>query len=437
MGMMNNCHFRVKVHVVTHQGALALQFEHPTVAANGPGGWMVPKKATDPQAQAPPPPKPAQSNGQSGGEPGAAVKTFTKAEVAQNDHEKSAWIIHEGRVYDCTPYLKDHPGGAESILLAAGQDATEEFDAIHSTKAKAMLADYYIGDLAPEGQEEKGEGARAGAAAPAGAPAVDARPRALDPKRRIAFRLVEKEALSHDTRRLRFALQSSDHVLGLPVGMHMLVASRVEGKLIMRAYTPISSDDDVGYFELVVKVYFPLAPKFPKGGIMSQRLDALAIGDEVEVKGPLGHVSYQGRGAFTIHKEPVRLDAVGLIAGGTGITPCYQIIKAVLKDAEDRTRVHLLYANKTEDDILLRAELDGLAAAHPDRFALHYTLDSPPAGWTQFEGFITQAMLETAMPAPNADTTKIMMCGPPPMIKYACVPNLDKLGYAEGSYLAF
>ena len=53
-----------------------------------------------------------------------------------------------GQVYDATPFLKDHPGGADSILLVAGTDATEEFDAIHSTKAKAQLLQYALGRLA-------------------------------------------------------------------------------------------------------------------------------------------------------------------------------------------------------------------------------------------------------------------------------------------------
>lgn len=50
-------------------------------------------------------------------------------------------------MYDATPYLADHPGGAESILITAGMDATDEFNSIHSSKAKAMLAQYYIGEL--------------------------------------------------------------------------------------------------------------------------------------------------------------------------------------------------------------------------------------------------------------------------------------------------
>lgn len=63
-----------------------------------------------------------------------------------------------------------------------------------------------------------------------------------------------------------------------------------------------------------------------------------------------------------------------MIAGGTGITPCWQIIRTVTDDPEDDTEVSLLYANQCEDDILLREQLEELAAKHSN-FKLHYTLD--------------------------------------------------------------
>lgn len=51
------------------------------------------------------------------------------------------------QVYDGTGFLKDHPGGAESILLAAGMDSSDDFNAIHSAKAKKMVEEYYIGEF--------------------------------------------------------------------------------------------------------------------------------------------------------------------------------------------------------------------------------------------------------------------------------------------------
>jgi nitrate reductase (NAD(P)H) len=51
------------------------------------------------------------------------------------------------QVYDCTPFLEQHPGGSASITMNAGQDATEDFTAVHSAKAWKDLEAYYIGDL--------------------------------------------------------------------------------------------------------------------------------------------------------------------------------------------------------------------------------------------------------------------------------------------------
>ena len=52
-----------------------------------------------------------------------------------------------GKVYNVDKYLKDHPGGSDSITINAGTDTTEEFEAIHSKKAWKQLDPWYIGDL--------------------------------------------------------------------------------------------------------------------------------------------------------------------------------------------------------------------------------------------------------------------------------------------------
>ena len=68
-------------------------------------------------------------------------------EVKKHNTEEDVWIIVNNRVYDCTEYLELHPGGIDSITINAGDDATEDFVAIHSLKATKMLEKYYIGDL--------------------------------------------------------------------------------------------------------------------------------------------------------------------------------------------------------------------------------------------------------------------------------------------------
>ena len=58
----------------------------------------------------------------------------------------------------------------------------------------------------------------------------------------------------------------------------------------------------------------------------------------------------------------------GMIAGGSGITPMYQVAQAILRDPHDFTKIFLIYANVSEDDILLRKEFDAWAQDHCKRF---------------------------------------------------------------------
>lgn len=52
----------------------------------------------------------------------------------------------------------------------------------------------------------------------------------------------------------RFSLPKPDDVLGLPIGQHVQIKADINGKIVTRSYTPTSSDDDKGHFDLVVKV---------------------------------------------------------------------------------------------------------------------------------------------------------------------------------------
>ncbi|KAL0978236.1 hypothetical protein UPYG_G00167830 [Umbra pygmaea] len=265
----------------------------------------------------------------------------------------------------------------------------------------------------------------------------------VDPTVKYRLTLIDKEVISHDTRRFRFRLPSTEHVLGLPVGKHVYLSARIDGSLVVRPYTPVSSDDDKGYVDLVVKIYFKnVHPKFPEGGKMSQYLESLQLGDVVDFRGPGGLLEYKGYGQFAVQtekKSPVETKVartVCLIAGGTGITPMLQLVRAVMKDPTDNTICSLLYANQTEKDILLRNELEEIQARDPERFQLWFTVDRAPECWEYSEGFISADMIQEHLPAPSEDTL-VLMCGPPPMIQFACNPNLDKLGYRQSQRFVY
>jgi flavocytochrome c len=93
------------------------------------------------------PSAPAQSSGGGGG--GGGTRSVSSAEVAKHNSEGDLWVIIEGKVYDLTSFLPDHPGGKKAIMLFAGKDATEEFNMLHPPNVlkKYLSPDALVGTL--------------------------------------------------------------------------------------------------------------------------------------------------------------------------------------------------------------------------------------------------------------------------------------------------
>jgi nitrate reductase (NAD(P)H) len=134
LGMMNNPWFRIVIHNENGQ----LRFEHPTQPALMPGGWMerTKKEGGDltngfwgenvtGQERKPEAPKAEIKMTKDG-----VDKIIELDELRKHDNAESSWFVVAGQVYDGTPFMKGHPGGAQSIISAGGMDATEEFMAI-------------------------------------------------------------------------------------------------------------------------------------------------------------------------------------------------------------------------------------------------------------------------------------------------------------------
>jgi len=257
---------------------------------------------------------------------------------------------------------------------------------------------------------------------------------------KYSIELIKRTEISHDTRIFRFKLPSENHVLGLAPGKHVNLSAKIDGKLVVRSYTPVSSDEtDKGYVDFIIKVYFPNKhPKFPDGGKLTMHLEKMKIGESIDVRGPNGKLEYEEGGILKIAKnnndtnpEKRYLRQLGLIAGGSGITPMLQIIRHAMRH-NDNIEIFLLYANQTEEDILCREELEKCKEESNGRFHLWYTLDRPPKDWKYSSGFINEEMIYDHMPKRQmAGDTTICICGPPPMIKFACLPNLEKNGWEE------
>ena len=254
-----------------------------------------------------------------------------------------------------------------------------------------------------------------------------------------SYPLIHREDITHNTRLLRFGLNSPQDCLGLPIGQHIELRffytdpETNETKALKRPYTPTSSDDDKGHFDLVVKIY--------AGGRMTQHLEAMHLGDKIDISPPKGRLSYEGHGKFTIAsktdpnvKTTFTVKRVGMIAGGTGITPMLQVIRAVVKDPTDKTELSLIFGNVSEDDILLKPELDSLVKKHKN-IRVFYTIDKPTEGWTGGRGFVTGDMIDDKTFKPSDDTL-MTFCGPLPMVRGAMKASAT-LGHAEDRLFDF
>ncbi|CZR53891.1 related to cytochrome b5 [Phialocephala subalpina] len=231
----------------------------------------------------------------------------------------------------------------------------------------------------------------------------------LHPQKYRKFPLIRRDSLSPNVYRLVFGLPRSTDGLGLPTGTHVAIRADINGKAASRSYTPTSNDKDLGRIELIVKVY--------PGGLISNYLATRELGDLVEFRGPKGSMKY--------HRDLCK--NLGMIAGGTGITPMFQLIRAICEDPNDNTKVTLLYGNQSDADILLRHELEGFERRFPKKLSVWHVLVQAPEGWKYGTGFVTKELIKEKFGAPSSDF-KVHLCGPPGMIN-AMKTNLVELGF--------
>jgi nitrate reductase (NAD(P)H) len=58
---------------------------------------------------------------------------------------------------------------------------------------------------------------------------------------------------------------------------------------------------------------------------------ALQEGDTIDVKGPFGKFSYEGCGNYTLNRVQGKAKYLSMVAGGSGVTPCFDVAREVLQ----------------------------------------------------------------------------------------------------------
>ncbi|KAI1166118.1 oxidoreductase NAD-binding domain-containing protein [Nemania serpens] len=237
----------------------------------------------------------------------------------------------------------------------------------------------------------------------------------------LSLQLQSSEVVNHNTKRLRFALPTDEHVSGLPLTSALLTFSWPKGSVLpcVRPYTPVTKNDEVGVIELMVK-------KYPNGK-QSTHLHSLQPGDHLRFVTPIPGYRW----------IPNKYPDITLIAGGAGITPMYQLSQGILDNPEDKTRITLVFGVNTDADVLLESEFKEFESRFPHRFKAIYTVSNPIAGSSHAKGYVTKELLSKVVTAtPGIGTTKVFVCGPPAM-ENALVGNrtkpgiLGELGYTK------
>lgn len=408
LGMMNNPWFRVTISREDDY----LRFEHPTQPALMPGGWMERVKKAGGDLM----------NGRWGEKVAGEEEVkdvanpieeismtkeglkneITIDELRKHDNEQDPWFVVKGEVYNGTGFLKDHPGGAQSIISAAGLDSTDEFMAIHSETAKAMMPAYHIGTLDSRSKIAISETTSV-------LTSDSPRPTFLNPRLWSTARLHSKKQVSSDTIVFTFTLEHPAQTLGLPVGQHLMIRLRdtVNGETIIRPYTPISDIHHAGYLDVLIKLYLDPATT---PGKMSKAMSALPLGGGVDFKGPIGKFTYLGKGSCSINSTEKRVKKFAMICGGSGVTPIFQVFRAVMRDKDDPTMCTILNGNRLVEDILCREDLDELLKGNEDRGEIIHTLTRAPEGWEGLSGRINAELVQKHIKC--SDDTLVLICGP-------------------------
>ncbi|SCU96439.1 LAFA_0G06348g1_1 [Lachancea sp. 'fantastica'] len=230
------------------------------------------------------------------------------------------------------------------------------------------------------------------------------RRRSVFPDRWSSLELEDQTLISKNTAIYRFKMKTSLESLNFPVGHHLAVKANIDGKEYVRYYTPVSPKYEAGYFDIIVKSY--------GNGNVSKYFAGLKPGSTVDFKGPVGRFNY----ATNSYKH------LAMVAGGSGITPMLQVLNEVITNPEDATKISLIYANETENDILLKDELDEIAEKYPN-FTVNYVLRTPSEKWTGETGYVTKEHMQKFLPQCSEDS-RLLISGKPEMVRML-------LGYAE------
>ena len=215
---------------------------------------------------------------------------------------------------------------------------------------------------------------------------------------------------------IRFNFPGAMQPSGLHVGQFVSIRGEWDGKQLIGHYSPMTLPQDVGVIGLLVRI---------DKGPLREWLSALQPGHAVEMKSGGGLMIDRHLASRCFLFEGVKIRRMGLIAGGTGVAPMLQIIRAAVKSPyrEGMEGVRLVYASETQEELTYETILRRFQDHSAGKFKYSVVLNNPPVGWTGGVGFVDPTILRDTFFPPAPDHL-IVICGPPMMqriVKKLCV----------------
>lgn len=190
-------------------------------------------------------------------------------------------------------------------------------------------------------------------------------------------------------------------------GQFLIVTIRnIEGKELSKPFSISSSPTEEAHIEFTKKL---------SESEFSTALKALKIGDLAKIDAPHGQFTFEGEHA-----------KIGLLGGSIGITPFISIIR-FCTDQQLKTKITLLYGNRTENDIAFKKELEIMQRQNPN-LKVKFVISEPTATWKGATGFIDAEIISREIP--DYKETVFYTCGPPAMVE-AMEKLVESLGLSK------
>ena len=178
-------------------------------------------------------------------------------------------------------------------------------------------------------------------------------------------------------------------------GQHITLKVNIKGETLYRTFSLSSVPNADDFATLTIK-------KTKRGKVTNFLAENLKVGDTLEVTTPSGQ--------FSLNPEPANQKHYVMIAGGSGITPIYSMIGTILK-FEPKSKITLLYANRTEDSIIFKEKLEKWAKDLPAQFTIKHFFSEEEKPQNGVEGYITRISLEEIINQYSKAKLDFYLCG--------------------------